>query len=190
MKNNLLNGTISSSFGTLPHLSWFDVSTNHLHGTISETFGMSSSLKDFRVGGNMIYDPVPKALCKNPHINGGMTKTYGCAGVICPLGTYSDPGHATHSDGCKPCPGGETTLYLGSSSCTRMTEKDILTILYSVMGHSSSSVIQISHWLDQDDEDDVCSWRGIHCDSSNRTETIWFPLYGLHDKESDQSDHF
>mmetsp|Transcript_45209 Transcript_45209/g.110121 ORF Transcript_45209/g.110121 Transcript_45209/m.110121 type:complete len:510 (-) Transcript_45209:222-1751(-) len=181
MKQNLFDGSLPASFGSLPLLSWFDVSSNQLHGTIPETFGSSMTLKDFRVGGNMIYDPIPSALCTNPNINGGMTKTYGCAGVICPLGTYSDPaGHATHSEGCKTCPDGETTLYLGSHGCSRFTEKDILTMLYAVMGHSSSSGMQIAHWLDQDDEGDVCSWRGIKCDPSNKTvETISFPLYGI-----------
>jgi hypothetical protein len=186
MKNNLLTGTIPSAFGQIPHLSWFDVSTNQLHGTIAETFGSSTSLKDFRLGGNMIYDPIPKSLCTNPHINGGLTRTYGCAGVICPLGSYSEPGHATHSEGCKACPEGQTTMYLGSPSCSQFTEKDILTILYAVMGHSSSASMQKAHWLDQEDEDDVCSWRGIHCDPNNNTvEAISFPLYGLHDMDTE-----
>lgn len=179
LKQNLFNGSLPSSFGNLPLLSWFDVSSNQLIGTIPETFGSSTTLKDFRVGGNMIYDPIPRALCSNIVINGGMTKTHGCAGVICPLGTYSAPGHATQ-EGCKTCPDGETTLYLGSQACSRFTEKDILTMLYAVMGHSSSSGMQKSHWLDQDDDDDVCSWRGIKCDPSNKTvETISFPLYGI-----------
>ena len=83
IKLNLLTGTISSRFGELPQLSWFDVSTNALHGTIPKTFGDSTSLTDFRLGaGNRIHDPIPKALCKNPGINGGLTKTYGCGGVI------------------------------------------------------------------------------------------------------------
>ena len=74
----------------------------------------------------MIYDPVPHTLCTNANINGGLTKTHGCSGVICPLGTYSDPGHATHADGCKPCPPGKTTVYLGSSTCIKFDENDYL----------------------------------------------------------------
>ena len=86
VKLNSLTGTISSQLGTLPYLSWFDVSGNRLHGTIPSTFGTSSSLKDFRLGGNMIYEPIPQSLCTNVNINGGLTRNYGCDGVIWSLG--------------------------------------------------------------------------------------------------------
>lgn len=127
----------------------------------------------------MIYDPIPPSLCSNTHINGGLTKTYGCDGVICPLGTYSDPGHATHSDGCKKCPDGATTLYLGSSSCETLTEADILAIFYNVMGGSSDSIVQQHHW--RDPKGDVCKWNGINCDDQGEIRSIRFPLYGMED---------
>jgi hypothetical protein len=126
----------------------------------------------------MIYDPVPKSLCQNENVNGGLTKTYGCSGVICPLGTYSDPGHATHSEGCKPCPRGKTTLYLGSSVCIEITEKDILTILYDVMAASNPFPLQRGHWeLNRDG--DVCTWNGIECDDDGKVQSIGFPLLRL-----------
>jgi len=177
IKLNHLTGTISSGFGKLPHLSWFDVSTNHLHGTIPESFGYSETLKDFRLGGgNMIHNPVPKSLCFNSNINGGLTKSYGCSGAICPLGTYSDPGHATHSDGCKLCPHGRTTIYLGSSRCVELTDEDILTMFYDVMAASNSFPMQQNHWAR---EGDVCTWNGVECDENETVESIWFPLSGL-----------
>ena len=186
IKSNHLSGTISSKFGKLPNLSWFDVSTNHLHGTIPESFGYSKTLKDFRLGGgNMIHNPVPKSLCTNTNINGGLTKTYGCSGVICPLGTYSDPGHATHSDGCKPCPNGRTTIYLGSSRCVELSEEDILTMFYDVMGNAGNpnigngyDVVQEQHW-NFDRDAPICSWNGVRCDQDGVVESIWFPLLGL-----------
>jgi Leucine rich repeat N-terminal domain len=181
IKLNRLTGTISEAFGSLPFLSWFDVSTNRLHGTIPDSFGTSRTLKDFRLGGNMVYDPIPKSLCTNPNINGGLTRTYGCGGVICPLGTYSDPGHATHSEGCKPCPEGRTTMYLGGSKCIRITEADIITILYDIMQASSSSPLQRSHW-ETDRAGNICSWKGITCDEANEIiESISFPLLGLNE---------
>ena len=181
VKLNQLTGTIPSMFGELPHLSWFDLSSNNLHGTIPATFGSSFSIKDFRLGGNMIYEPIPAALCSNTNINGGLTRIYGCDGVICPLGTFSDPGHATHSDGCKPCPEGMTTMYLGSSSCEKFTEADILSIFFDAMGGNSWNALQRNRWKDYDYN--VCKWHGIGCDSDNNSqiESIRFPLIGVED---------
>ena len=123
----------------------------------------------------MIHNPVPKLLCSNTNINGGLTKTYGCSGVICPLGTYSDPGHATHSDGCKPCPLGRTTIYLGSSRCVELTEEDILNMFYDVMAASNNLPAQEKHW-EFDRKGPVCTWNGVECDEQETIETIWFPL--------------
>jgi Leucine-rich repeat (LRR) protein len=179
IKLNSLTGTISSGFGELPFLSWFDVSSNQLHGTIPASFGQSQTLKDFRLGGgNMFYDPIPDALCMNENINGGLTKTYGCSGVICPLGTYSDPGHATHADGCKPCPAGKTTLYLGSSACIKFDEEDYIAMIYDIMAATNNFSIQKGHW-DLNREGDVCTWNGISCDEKGEVESISFPLLGL-----------
>lgn len=182
VKLNQLTGTIPSGFGDLPFLSWFDVSSNALHGTIPESFASSRTIKDFRLGGNMIYDPIPPALCTNTNINGGLTRTYGCDGVICPLGTYSDPGHATHSEGCKPCPEGMNTLYLGSSSCDRVSDGDILAIFFNVMGGASWNEIQINHWRDPEGND-LCEWNGVTCDENGLVSSIRFPLAGLDDPD-------
>jgi hypothetical protein len=178
---NQLTGTISPKFGELPFLSWYDVSSNQLHGTIPATFGGSRSIKDFRLGGNMIYEPVPQSLCTNTNVNGGLTRMYGCDGVICPLGTFSDPGHATHSEGCKPCPEGLTTMYLGSSACEEFTEKDILSIFFDVMGGESWNALQKSNW--KDDQGSVCDWNGITCDADGEIASIRFPLLGVDDPE-------
>jgi hypothetical protein len=126
----------------------------------------------------MIHNPVPASLCTNEIINGGLTKTYGCSGVICPLGTYSDPGHATHSDGCKPCPSGKTTMFLGSTICVTFTEDEFVAILYDVMAATNRSPLQRSHW-ELNREGGVCSWNGVHCDENDRIEAISFPLLGL-----------
>jgi hypothetical protein len=128
----------------------------------------------------MIYDPIPSSLCTNPNINGGLTRTYGCSGVICPLGTYSDPGHATHSEGCKPCPDGRITMYLGSSKCIRISDADVVTMFYDIMAAASSaSAMQRNHW-DTNRGENICLWNGIVCDVANETiDSISFPLFGL-----------
>lgn len=180
VKSNMLTGTIHPGFGNLPFLTWFDLSTNHFHGTIAETFGSSRSLRDFRLGGNMIHGPISKSLCVNTNINGGLTRTYGCDGVICPLGTYSDPGHAQIGIGCKACPEGETTLYLGASECEVISDLDILAIYFNVMYGGATNDIQRNQWADPE-EDDWCAWRGVSCDTRGEISSIRFPLYGLDD---------
>merc|ERR1712194_480114 len=102
---------------------------------------------------------VPRSLCSNTNLNGGLTKTYGCAGVICPIGTYSDPGHATHSDGCKKCPNGRTTIYLGSSQCVDLSDEDIIAIFYDVMTASNTHPVQEKHWS-FDSDGPICTWNG------------------------------
>eukprot|EP00934_Nitzschia_sp_Nitz4_P002388 Nitzschia sp. Nitz4//scaffold202_size38995//17650//21009//NITZ4_007631-RA/size38995-augustus-gene-0.51-mRNA-1//1//CDS//3329541381//2383//frame0 len=176
-KQNSLTGTIPEEFGDLPRLAWFDVSTNKLHGTAPASFGKSKTITDFRLGENMIHDPIPQSLCTNRGINGGLTRTYGCDGVLCPAGTYSDPGHATHTNGCTPCPKGTTTLYLGSSSCQEMTDADILAIFFNVMGEQGSKGLQSGHW--KDPEGPVCGWNGVECDENGEISSIQFPLAGL-----------
>ena len=106
---------------------------------------------------------------------------YGCDGVICPLGYYSDPGHATHTDGCKPCPDGLTTMYLGSSSCDSYTEKSILSIFFDVMGGQSWNAVQKKNWKDM--RSSVCTWEGITCDEKKQIESIRFPLLGVDNPE-------
>jgi hypothetical protein len=101
---------------------------------------------------------------------------YGCDGVICPLGTYSDPGHATHSEGCKPCPEGETTMYLGSSACESFSEADILSIFFDVMGGQTWNAVQKKHW--KDSRSSVCKWEGVTC-NDEKIESIRFPLLGV-----------
>jgi len=182
VKSNRLTGTIHPDFGRLPFLTWFDVSTNQFHGTIAESFGSSRALRDFRVGGNMIHEPIPKSLCVNTNINGGLTRNYGCDGVLCPLGTYTEQGHAVPPEGCKPCPDGQTTIYLGASACEAITDVDILAMYYNVMFGTSPNEMQRHQWKDPEG-DDWCTWKGITCDNNGEISAIRFPLLGLDDPD-------
>jgi len=148
---------------------------SQLHGTIPATFGQSRSIKDFRLGGNMLYDPVPPSLCTNANVNGGLAKTYGCDGVICPLGTYSESGHATAADGgCKICPENETTMYLGSSECTPFSPEDILSVLFDAMEGDNWPKELRENWKNR--HIDVCYWSGVICDSKGDIVSIGFPI--------------
>ena len=125
----------------------------------------------------MIYGSIPQSLCSNANINGGLTKIYGCDGVICPLGKFSDPGHATHSEGCKPCPDGTTTMYLGSSACKTFSDRDILAIIYDVVGSEQLDPLLRHRWVNTEHE--VCTWPGVYCDENSEIKSIRLPLSGL-----------
>ncbi|KAL3936134.1 MAG: hypothetical protein SGARI_002691 [Bacillariaceae sp.] len=100
----------------------------------------------------MIYTPIPRDLCTNENINGGLTKT--------------------------ECPAGKTTLYLGSSACIKFDEEDYISMIYDVMAATSQNAMQSAHWrLNRDG--DVCTWNGIGCDEKGKVESISFPLLGL-----------
>lgn len=175
LKNNMLEGTIPENLGELSLLSWLDLSNNRLYGTIPPSFGACRTIKDFRVSGNMIYDPIPPELCKNGNINGGATKLHGCDGILCPLGTYSDSGHAVDEVGCTPCPNGETTMYLGSTGCLKLSEEDILTIFFNVMEGENWPDDMKKNWGDS--TIGLCNWAGISCDGDGQIESLSFPLH-------------
>jgi hypothetical protein len=174
IKLNSLTGTVSSKFGELQHISWFDVSNNQLHGTIPFSFAHSLTIKDFRFGGNMIYDPIPPPLCSNPRINGGATRKHGCDGVICPLGTYSDIGHATLEESCRPCPEGQTSMYLGSATCRSFSTRDLLSMFYDVMGGENWPVHLKRGWKEAGTHE--CSWAGVTCDENKEIINLGFPI--------------
>lgn len=123
----------------------------------------------------MLYGEIPQSLCNHPTVNGGLTATYGCDGVICPLGYYSDSGHATHADnGCKKCPEGETNMYLGSSHCRQFSEADILSIFFDAMqGEKWPDELQ-ENWKNQNV--DICYWSGIICDADGEVVSMGFPI--------------
>jgi hypothetical protein len=178
LKDNKLTGTIPG-LGSMQRLSWVDLSNNMLHGTIPQSFGTSRAIEDLRLGGNFLYEPIPRGLCKNPSLNGGATKMYGCDGVLCPIGTYSDAGHAMETQGCIKCPDGKTTLYLGSSldKCRTIDAKDVLTMFFEVMQGDTWPEESQKNWGDPNV--DVCSWSGISCNKDGELIGMGFPLVGL-----------
>lgn len=178
LKLNRLSGTIPD-LGSMPKLQWIDLSSNYLHGTVPQSLGTSKTIKDLRLGNNRLYDPIPSGLCSNPDVNAGVTKKYGCAGILCPIGTYSEVGHAVDPVGCFKCPAGESTLYLGSvrSKCQVFTEAMILTMFFEVMqGHEWPLGLQ-ENWGNYDVP--LCKWAGLTCDEDGELESIAFPLVGL-----------
>jgi len=174
LKSNMLTGTIPAGLGKLQYLTWVDLSNNRMHGTIPATFAHSPALKDFRLAGNMIYEPIPLELCNNINLNSGSTKQYGCDGILCPLGTYSEVGHAIVDEGCLPCPEGETTLYLGSTACEKLSEADLLSIFFEVM-HGDEWPSELKRYWGNPSIN-TCEWGGITCNSDGEIVSFSFPL--------------
>ena len=179
LKLNTLSGTIPE-LGLIPTLSWVDLSDNkYLVGQIPASLGTSRSLEDLRLGGNMLYDPIPHSLCTHHKLNGGATKAHGCEGVLCPIGTYAEAGHATEQTRCTPCPAGHTTFYLGGkkSSCQFLTPETILSMLFEVMNGLAWPTEMQKNWGDTDVP--LCDWAGMTCDEDGTLTGISFPLSGL-----------
>lgn len=174
VKDNMLTGTIPADFGNLSHLSWFDISQNQITGTIPMTFTASTALVDFRLASNMIYGTVPLAVCKNKALNGGATVQAGCDGVVCPIGTYSESGHAIVDKGCIPCPPGQTTMYLGSTQCETFSDQDFLHMLFEVFDGNNWPEEQQEHWKDLDSS--FCQYAGVECDTHGELKSLNIPL--------------
>jgi hypothetical protein len=173
LKSNHLTGTLLADFGSLPALSWFDVSQNYILGTIPESFASAPSLADFRVAGNMLYGEIPHGLCSNTVLNSGATLQHGCSGLLCPAGTFSEFGYGKDDVMCLPCPDDQTNLYLGSLECITLTEADILSMLYEVMDGPEWPPSERENWVDYSLS--VCDWQGIECDRNGKTTSISYP---------------
>ena len=69
MKNNNLNGTLSSSIGNFSSLITLDLADNNLTGTIPSTVTSLTSLSSLRLGNNSLSGPIPTSWS-------GMTNIY------------------------------------------------------------------------------------------------------------------
>ena len=125
-----------------------------------------------------MHGPVPETLCSNPQINGGRVPQYDCDVAICPLGTYSQLGFASESDGgeCIKCPEGETNQYLGSRVCRTFTQRDFLFMFFDAMGGVDWSEDKKRGW--QDKTVPECEWTGVSCDEDGNVDGLAFPISG------------
>ncbi|KAL7510061.1 hypothetical protein ACHAXN_006999 [Cyclotella atomus] len=178
-KSNKLSGRLPPSLlDHLPDFMWLDASDNRLTGTVPASFAHSKSLKDLRLGGNEIYG-IAEQVCSNIELNGAPKEEIRsrCDHILCPLGTTSDTGFATSSMPCEPCPEGQSTLYLGSSTCQEFSEKDILRMMFEMLS-SNGDQQQWSNEYKNDwtSDNDPCQWHGITCEDG---EIVGLAIPGL-----------
>jgi len=133
------------------------------------------SLKDLRLGSNKIYGPIPDNLCNNKSLNKGLTSTAGCDAILCPLGTFSEAGFATTDTACKPCPEGTSSIHLGSKTCQVVTRKNLLEMLYDVIGGDDWPEDRRRGWNSDLAE---CDWEGVTCGENGDLIGLSFPISG------------
>jgi Leucine rich repeat N-terminal domain len=120
-----------------------------------------------------LYDPIPTSLCTHLKVNGGRTLKYGCDAILCPLGTFADHGLAADPGGCKRCPQGQTTIYLGSTECITLDQKDLLSMLFDVLDGDNWPDEFKKGW--KEDKISVCEWAGVTCDNEHTIVGLSFP---------------
>uniref|UniRef100_A0A7S1FLX5 Leucine-rich repeat-containing N-terminal plant-type domain-containing protein n=1 Tax=Corethron hystrix TaxID=216773 RepID=A0A7S1FLX5_9STRA len=144
-------------------------------------------LRDLLLEGNRFVGEVPPSLCPARRWGGRVPASavgviiYGCDGVLCPMGTYHSEGRAEEKFGpCRPCPEGQTTTYLGSSTCSlQATQRDALAMLYRTAGGEE-------HWDPKkrkrwgEEGVNECEWEGVTCDADGVVESLTFPVRGTH----------
>ncbi|KAI2510877.1 hypothetical protein MHU86_3498 [Fragilaria crotonensis] len=114
---------------------------------------------------------------------GGRTRSYGCDGILCPLGYYHAEGFANDSnDSCTKCPNGKTTIYLGSVECVELHVEDLLSMLHDVMGGELWDKNEVLRW---NTEVNVCHWSGVICEDDGTLVSVSFPLTRITDPLGD-----
>lgn len=155
--SNLLAGLTNPSTSNVTIL----LGSNILHGDVpadlSDRFGkLSMDLVDNEI------ESLPASICA--------LNDFGCDGWLCPAGTYNDQGRQTSTKNpCLSCPG-ETSPFMGKTTCTSLVKtrsKQILEDLYKKTGGAD--------WKDKEgwfSNPDICNWYGIVCRDNAYVETI------------------
>mmetsp|Transcript_5023 Transcript_5023/g.6495 ORF Transcript_5023/g.6495 Transcript_5023/m.6495 type:complete len:1284 (-) Transcript_5023:486-4337(-) len=172
LKQNRFTGTIPSEISNLNKLSYFDLSRNQFRGTIPAELASLGSLLELYLGQNLVQPPIPQSLCDKVYTN-DRQKNFknSCDNILCPQSQFSENGYATIDSPCKPCVDGKTTLHLGQTSCIKMSQRQYLLMLRSLL---------LGENWDFDDilssTENECDWEMVTCDESGEIVTLDLPL--------------
>ena len=185
------------SFANMPNLKYLDLGSNSITGPIPSDFLSSVQTNGPRIrvnlDANMITGEVPsqlsrferldidlsdnevvsigEGLCERPLWWDGDLEKYGCRGLLCPAGTFSEIGrHSSSGVRCDTCPG-ETSPYLGRTSCPVLKKaqaKEILKSLYLATGGPNWK--NNDGWMNENL--DICFWYGITCANEFEIESV------------------
>eukprot|EP00578_Thalassiosira_sp_NH16_P019017 CAMPEP_0181095170 /NCGR_PEP_ID=MMETSP1071-20121207/10379_1 /TAXON_ID=35127 /ORGANISM="Thalassiosira sp., Strain NH16" /LENGTH=286 /DNA_ID=CAMNT_0023177539 /DNA_START=1 /DNA_END=861 /DNA_ORIENTATION=+ len=98
---------------------------------------------------------------------------------LCPLGTYSSTGFEITDSPlyeCKPCPEGETTVRVGSTSCRVVTEEDMLNMMFDLLNGDVWNEKYRQTWKSGKP---VCEWEGISCTRDGEINGLSIPVIEL-----------
>lgn len=174
LANNQLTGSIPSNFlsgiAETNSLVTVRLDQNHIMGTLPSSLQILSKL-NIDVTSNYI-TAIGDGLCNQSEWNDGNVGKFGCAGILCPAGTFSPSGRQTSSvHTCDSCPGEENSSYLGDATCATLVkqqEKEILGKLFQATNGNNWK--NKDGWMDANS--DVCSWYGIVCREGSTVESV------------------
>jgi len=174
LSQNQLTGTIPSTFlsGVDDKSSTINVrlDQNHLAGTVPSSlatfFKLNIDLTD------NLFVAIDDSLCNQAAWNDGNVGKFGCDAILCPAGEYSPSGRQTSAqDACQPCPGAESSLYLGLTSCLALEKEREREILGMVFQATNGNEWKVKDgWMEEGS--DICAWYGITCKEGSTVESI------------------
>ncbi|KAL3925428.1 MAG: hypothetical protein SGILL_000414 [Bacillariaceae sp.] len=178
---NQLTGTIPSTFlsgisnpGRVVNVR---LDKNHLVGTVPAALASLSQL-NIDLSDNLLTD-FGEGLCSASNWNDGDVGRFGCDGILCPAGEFSPSGRQTNAqDACQPCPGAESSPYLGVTTCVaiaKQLEREILGQLFQSTNGDSWKIKD--GWMQ--DGTDICLWYGISCQEGSTVDSVHLGSNGL-----------
>jgi len=146
-----------------------DLMSNLLTGTIPASLTQFENLSLYAADNRIT--AIESALCDQAAWLDGNVGQYLCAGILCPVGTFSTLGRQTAELSCETCSEGANS-FMGSVECLsgaqkqENSERAVLEQLYNEM--NGENWLVNTNWMDPDES--VCTWYGITCPSAtNRT---------------------
>lgn len=158
MNYNYLSGTFPSNFlsaaASTPDSLRIDLNGNRLAGTIPSTLDAFNKKKVLITLADNLFTGIDASLCDNTNWMDA-NQTFGCDGIVCPVGTYGSLGRKTAKHSCKTC---DSALFVGQRYCLDRDDRGVLSAFYAATGGPN--------WYKQDNwmtDADVCDWYGVTC---------------------------
>ncbi len=153
-----------------------DLSHNYLSGTVAGIRLPEFERLNINLVGNH-FEGIDTELCRNGAWLGGNVDSYGCNGILCPIGFSAPEGRQTDSDECTKC---NTADYMGTTNCNGL-QKAILSDFYDAL---HGDYWRQNNWFGEEYYDryyggDECAFDGIECNNDGEVVSIELSGYKL-----------